>query len=203
MIHNSVQISQVEQIWGFMKYNLDMKNSNFDNQTLEKKDFEGEKFINCSFIQTEFKKCKFISCKFVNCRISALKLTDSIFIETSFVDSKVEGVDWTKAIELRELAFENCDISYSNFNMLNLPNTKIINCIAKECAFSATNFTGSILTGTDFEGSRFFKTNLTKADFRDAKNYWIDIRDCNLKDAKFKSPEALNLLRATGVQVEV
>ena len=186
-----------------MKYNLNMKNSNFDNQVLEKKEFEGKKLINCSFIETELKKSKFISCKFVNCRISALKLTDSVFIETSFVDSKVEGIDWTKAIEIRELAFENCDISYSNFNMLNIPNTKILYSIAKECSFSETNLTGSILTGTDFEASRFFKTNLSKANFRDAKNYWIDIRDCNLKNARFKSPEALNLLRATGVQVEV
>ena len=82
------------------------------------------------------------------------------------------------------------------------PRLKIINCEAKEVDFIETDLTGGVFTGTDFEGSRFFKTNLTNADFKGARNYMIDARNNTLKKTKFSLPEALSLLNGLDIIIE-
>ena len=54
----------------------------------------------------------------------------------------------------------------------------------------------------DFERSRFSKTNLSGADFRGARNYYIDVRNNNVKKARFALPEAMSLLGSFEVIIE-
>lgn len=55
---------------------------------------------------------------------------------------------------------------------------------------------------TDFEKSIFSKTNLYKVNFKGAKNYYIDIKNNNIKKAKFSLPEALSLLDTLDIEIE-
>ena len=52
------------------------------------------------------------------------------------------------------------------------------------------------LTDTDLLGTTFHQCNLTKSDFRNAKNYMIDLQTNNVKNAQFSLPEAMNLLQS-------
>jgi len=172
------------------------------NETIKAVEYEECEFNGCSFIGCTFQKCKFISCKIIGCVISAMNPVDSSFTEVEFSRCKVIGCDWTKAMQLHGLDFADCQINYSNFAMLKLAKIKMINCEAKEVDFTETDLSGGSFTGTDFERSVFFKTNLTKADLKGTVNYFIDPRNNTLKKARFSLPEALSLLSCLDIIIE-
>jgi uncharacterized protein YjbI with pentapeptide repeats len=171
-------------------------------ETIHEKTFEQCEFNACSFIECRFEKCRFLNCTFNSCVVSAVDLTNSRFIDPKFAKSKVLGIDWTKTKEISEPAFNECQINYSSFKMLKIPRTKIIKCEAKEADFTETDLTDGDFKNTDFEHSRFFKTNLTRADFKGACNYLIDVRTNTIKKACFSLPEAMGLLNGLDIFVE-
>ena len=167
------------------------------------KEFENCTFEKCVFIECVFENCRFIDCNFSECSISANKPFNSLFTNITFKDSKIMGFDWTKAKSVRLLNFERCNISYSNFSFIKLPNLKLLECIANEVNFSEADLTNGVFTNTDFTKTVFSKTNLTKADFRKAYNYGIDFNFNILKNAKFSLPEAASLLKSLDIIIEV
>ena len=78
----------------------------------------------------------------------------------------------------------------------------MVRCAAKEVRFYETDMSDGIFTDTDFQGSTFFKTNLSRADFRRAKNYTIDLRNNVLKNACFSLPDVLSLLYSLDILIE-
>lgn len=178
--------------------------TNFDNLTLSNYkvteiEFEECNFTNCRFLDCEFVKCAFKYCMFDNCLISALMPVDTRFIEVTFKNSKVIGIDWTKSLSITRISFNNCQLNYSNFRFLKLPKTKIINSEVKEADFTEALLTESDFSGSDLEGSIFFKSDLMKSDFSSAKNYYIDARNNTINKAKFSLPEAISLLNSLDI----
>ena len=169
---------------------------------IQSKEFEDCTFEKCIFIECVFDACHFIDCSFVGCSISANKPYNSQFTNIVFKDSKIMGFDWTKARNVRLLSFERCDISYSNFSYLKLPELKLLECTAHEVNFNETDLTSGIFIKTDFLNSVFSSTNLTKADFRKAFNYGIDFNFNILKKARFSLPEAMSLLTSLDIILE-
>lgn len=172
------------------------------NETVEATEFEECNFVGCTFIGCELKKCKFLNCTFTNCLLSAVKFTGSSFIEIIFTQCKVIGIDWTKTGQLRDLQFDKCEINYSNFTLLKIPKMKILDCIAKEVDFTEADLQESVLQNTDFENSIFNKTNLSKADFRGAINYYIEVKNNIISKARFSLPEAISLLKSLNIEVD-
>lgn len=166
------------------------------------KTFEECVFDDCRFIDCAFEKTRFLNCRFNGCVISAIKVTGCRFYQPVFQKGKVIGIDWTRALLLKEPEFYGCQLNYSNFRMVKMPRAKMINCEVKECEFAETDFTGAVFTGTDFEKSRFFKTVLAGADFRGARNYSIDITNNAISKAKFSYPEAVSLLNHLDITIE-
>ncbi len=175
---------------------------NIGKEIIKGVEFEDCQFINCTFLETTFQKCLFLDCQLDGCNISALNPLSSRFNDVRFENSKVIGLDWTKADQIQELSFNNCQINYSNFRMLKLPKIIITNCQAKELDFTETDLKESNLSGTDFEKTVFYKTNLTKADFRGSKNYYLDIHNNTLTKALFSLPEAISLLASLNIVLE-
>jgi fluoroquinolone resistance protein len=170
---------------------------NLDSLRFEECEFEG-----CSFIKSKFYKCKFLNSRFKACVLSAVNPLESHFVEVHFTDSKVIGCDWTKAHRVEDLDFSGCQINYSNFKLLKLPGLKLLNCEAKEVDFIETDLSRGIFKNTDFENSRFFKSNLSLADFRGARNYSIDVKNNTLKKTHFSLPEALSLLNSLDIVLD-
>ena len=169
---------------------------------IQNKEFEECSFEKCIFIECIFDNCRFIDCEFRSCSISANKPYNSQFTNIIFKDSKIMGFDWTKAKNVRILSFERCDISYSNFSYIRIPQLKLIDCVAREVNFNESDLTSSIFTKTDFSLSIFSGTNLTKADFRKSINYFIDFKFNILKKTKFSLPEAISLLQSLDIILE-
>lgn len=178
----------------------------------EKKVFSAIEFYNCTFencylLECLFQKCTFTHCTFINCDISALKVTNSKFIEVVFESSKVIGVDWTQAGKVGSymplsLKFFQSTLTYSTFFGLNLAHIEVVKCIVHEVDFTDADISEGNFRETDFLESKFHNTNLSKADFRQARNYTIDPRANIVKKAKFSLPEAMTLLSGFDIILE-
>ena len=183
-------------------YKNTFKNIITSNSTIQNIEFEECLFSKINLTNCKIEKCRFLNCKFENSVLSAIKPVNSTFNIVMFNECKALGFDWTLAVKIESLAFSNCQIDYSNFRFLYLPNLKLINCVAKEADFTEADLEGADFTGTDFERSRFFKTNLPKVNFQKAKNYLIDIKNNNIRKAQFSYPDVLGLLNNLDIKIE-
>jgi uncharacterized protein YjbI with pentapeptide repeats len=188
----------------FLKYNLDKKfeKINLSKEIFKEIEFEDCEFLECSFLETKFERCRFINCKFTNCMISAIDISNCYFSEIFFLNSKVIGIDWTKAQLIQVLNFNKCKVNYSNFRFLKMNKIKMIDCEAKEVDFSGSNLSDGNFENTDFDKSIFVETNLTKVNFRNAKNYYLDAKKNIIKGAHFSLPEALTLLSSLEIYLD-
>ena len=177
-------------------YNKTFKglNSN-NNRSIHLKEFYDCTFKNCACIENDFIGCRFVDCVFEECDLSIVKVKRCVFRGVTFKDTKIIGVNWTESAIPVSVDFFDSVISYCNFMGLNLKGIRIIRCTAKEVNFVETNLTQASCKFTDFSGSQFLNTNLTRADFSDAKNYSISPDSNLLKKTKFSLPEAVSLLQ--------
>ena len=174
----------------------EFQNLNYNNIEFDYLSFEDSTFTNCKFQQCDFRGTKFLNCSFINCDLNNIKVENTIFQECSFTESKLNGINWSSSQKLKIKVMKKCNISYSTFMNLDLRKIKIIDCIAHESDFRETNLQNSIITGTDLTGTAFYKSNLSGADFRNSKNYDIDVLNNKISKAIFSPIEALSLLKS-------
>ena len=172
------------------------------DENISSKEFEDCRFESCSFSNCVFTGVKFINCTFSGCSLSVMKSPGSRFLETQFTKCKVIGFNWAKTSSVRSLAFTECQLNYSDFSYLKIPGTKMLACEAKEVDFTEADMTESDLQNTDFENSRFYNTNLTGADFRGTRNFYIDVKNNVLKKARFSFEGAVSLLNSLDIIIE-
>ena len=156
-------------------------------------------FKNCNFSEAAFINCELHGCRFSGCDLSLVCVKDSQFKGVQFIDSKAIGINWAKASwprlgGLESIDFTGCALNYASFFGLRLKGRKLSGCTALEVDFAEADLTDADCTGTDFQKSRFLNTNLTRADFTDARNYIISPLLNKIKHAKFSLPEAMSLL---------
>lgn len=174
-------------------------------QIISKIDFEKCKFVKCVFQKTFFKECSFTDCTFEESDLSLLNVSNSSFNNISFKNCKAIGVDWTKSkreILPISLSLDECKINLSSFNGLTIEKLKIINCSAKE-----VDFRESILKEVDFsysnlEKSIFHNTDLTSANFTQAKNYSIDFNNNKIEKSIHSVPRVISLLKPLNIKIE-
>lgn len=173
---------------------------------LEDKEFEGCTFKQCDFSEATFKHCKFIDCEFSQCNLSLLNIEYSQFSDVSFFESKLIGINWTKAtwpslLFSSPLAFYKSILNDSSFYALDLQEIVIEDCKAHHVDFREGNFSRANFTYTDFTESLFNKTNLADADFSNDSDYTIDIYENIIKGAKFSRFEAERLLYCLEIEL--
>ncbi len=176
----------------------------FDSINLKKvlisqSEFQRCHFNRCDLSQSVFTECRFDECTFQACDFSLVKFKDVYLRNSNFVGSKLVGIDWTGVSKTLSVDFKDCVLNLSNFSTMNLKKSKIVNCIAHEVSFAESNLTECDCNLTDFAGSVFSKTNLTKADFSDARNCAIDVRANTITKMKLSLPEALSLLETLDI----
>jgi fluoroquinolone resistance protein len=189
-------------ISGFEYENQEFKNVNLRQSLISRAEFQNCTFNKCDLSQSVFTECRFYDCTFQACDLSLVKLNGSYVRNSTFVGSKMIGINWIEASKQFSANFENCTINLSSFFGMSLKKMKLVNCIANEVDFSESNMTECDFTGTDFAESTFAKTNLTKANFTKAKNYSIDFRTNTLSKTKFSLPEVISLLDILDIIIE-
>ena len=173
---------------------VDLKQVLISQSELQRCDFN-----RCDLSQSVFTDCRFDDCTFQSCDLSLIKFKEVHLRNSTFTGSKLVGIDWTGVAKTFSADFSDCVLNLSNFSAMNLKKRKIVNCIAHEVSFAESNMTECNCRLTDFAGSVFSKTNLTRADFTDARNYIIDVRANTTTKMKLSLPEALSILETLGI----
>jgi uncharacterized protein YjbI with pentapeptide repeats len=130
----------------------------------------------------------------------------SKFTDVSFRESKLIGIDWTKAdwpnyLFHSPVFFEQSILNDCSFFGLNLPELVIRDCKAHNTDMREGDFNHADFTYTDLSYSLFGNTNLSEADFSEASHYDIDIHSNTLKGATFSRFEAVRLLESLDIKL--
>ncbi len=178
-----------------------------DQDVIETSEFINCRFNNCNFSGLHLQEARIINCEFISCDLSLLQVPNSSFAGVIFSDSKLIGVDWTRANWVREvlgnsLTFNKSILSHSTFIGLTLKGVKFVDCVAHNVDFRETDLSQSDFSGTDLTDSLFHKTNLTMANLELARNYQISPELNKITKARFAFPEALSLLYSMDIQLE-
>ncbi len=177
-------------------------------QTFSHVDFVGCIFDRCIFTEGAFSHCSFTDCRFVGCDLSLARVPGSRFTDVRFASSKLLGIDWTKGGDavisklFLSVHFDDCLLNYATFFGLALRRGRFVGCIAREVDFREADLTEAVCSTSDFTGSKFHHTNLTKADFRHATGYAINPATNTVAKARFSLPDAVSLLSAFDIVIE-
>lgn len=178
----------------------------FSGIELNAKEFDGCTFKDCNFSETIFKRCNFVDCEFTKCNLSVASIEYSKFSEVAFCDSKLVGINWTKAQWSRlvfnsPVKFYKCILNDSSFYGLAFQEIVIEECRAMNVDFREGDFSRANFSYTDFGGCLFGKSNLRDVDFSEATNYDIDIYQNTIDGAKFSRFEAVRLLECLPIEL--
>ncbi len=180
----------------------------FDNKSIIANEFHECTFTSLAFSEGIFEQCRFVNCLFQDCDLSLMQVPGTYFSASKFERCRAIGVDWTQAdwssVALRlPITFKESSIDHSTFIGLSLPAVQITDSSAKNVDFREANLTQAKLNGSDLSESLFSNTNFTKADLRGAVNYHIKPGDNVLTGARFSFPEAMSLLYAMDIVLEI
>ena len=177
-----------------------------DGQILRGRVFEDCGFIGCNLAEATFADCKIVDCTFTRCNLSNAKLGGSRFTNVEFVESKVVGIDWTRATWPRvavgpPLRFRQSILNDSTFFGLALEDLAIEDCKAHGVDFREAKLARASFQRTDLANAMFGKTDLAGADFTGAAHYAIDVFDNRIERARFTRAGAVALLDSLGIEL--
>ena len=190
-----------------------MLDNYFDSEEYSKIDFSKTKikkgeYDNCTFIKCNFEgihasNIQFVECEFIECNFSNAIVKDTAFKDVNFINCKMIGVKFNECDPfLLQFTFSYCQLNFSSFYQLKIPNTKFINCNLQEVDFTETDLSNTFLDSCDLKLAIFERTNLEKTDFRTAFNFNINPENNRLKHARFSKGNLLGLLLEYKIVVE-
>ena len=182
------------------------KDLNLSHALLKSNSFNECRFERCIFEEAHFRNCRFVNCLFKNCDLSLVQIPNCSFSGARFENSKVIGINWAQAHWSDKalwdpIEFKKCSLSHSTFLGVDLNGIKMLRCEAINVDFRETDLTQADFSFTDLRDSLFLNANLSRADFRYARNYTIDPSQNTLKGAKFSLPEAMSLLYSMNIEI--
>lgn len=113
------------------------------------------------------------------------------------------GINWTEIRKGGDFVFRSCKLDYGFFQSVDFRAIQFYDCTLREADFSGANLSKVVFKNCDFSGSSLANVNIEKADFRGSRNYFIDPKLAKMKEAQFSFPEALVLIEALGVKLEM
>ncbi|MFV0395203.1 MAG: pentapeptide repeat-containing protein [Coprobacillaceae bacterium] len=164
-------------------------------------------FVNCNIQENNISDCLFKQCTFKNCTIINNDFSLTYLSENDFEDCTIIGVSWAELVNNNHLfspinSISNCVLRYNDFYEMKLTDLDFSNCDFTGSIFESCNFTKTSFKKSEFKESTFTSNNLSLADFRQAKNYFIDPSHNIIKQAKFTYPDVLNLLASFNLEIE-
>jgi fluoroquinolone resistance protein len=174
----------------------------YDDKNLDSIYFDDCTFIKCDFSKAIFYGCKFTECTFINCDLSLASLKSCTFNDVKFENCRLIGISWSSCQEPFDVTYKSCNLSQNSFHLLDLRQMKFVNSLIRDTGFEECNLERTLFETCDLELTSFIKNNLKKANFETSKNYLIDPKQNDIKDALFSLPEALSFLSLLPIKLK-
>ena len=178
--------------------------SSLENVTFSPSDsFRACTFRSCHFEKTNFSRIAFSNCTFQSCTFSGVILKEASFQEVKFVACKIAGFNFSHCSQLsQEIEFVDSMLLYCLFININLRHFQFSKSVLENCELANSDLKGMRFSETSLRGSMFVLCDLTRADFRTAREYCFDPSKNKLEAAQFSLPECAALLLPFGCKVE-
>jgi len=195
-----MELGEKNEYWSEKFEGLDLSESEISS-----KKFDGCTFTDCNFSEATLGRCEFVGCEFTKCNLSVVNIEYSKFSDVVFRESKLVGINWTRAswsslVINSPIEFYKSIVNDCSFSGLSLQGVVLEECKAHRVDFRDGDFSNANFTFTDLSGSLFGNTNLTGANFSDAGNYDIDIYRNKISRAKFCRIDAIRLLGSLNIE---
>ncbi|GAA5129035.1 pentapeptide repeat-containing protein [Luteolibacter yonseiensis] len=174
---------------------------NWSDRTVGRVEFCGCEFRNCTFERTVFSDCSFEDCLFDTCDLTLAGIVGSSFSSVTFRNCKLHGIAWHKVGFSFDASFLDSQLDYSSFFGMKLNKIRFTGSRLKEVTFVDAVAREADFSRCEFKDTVFLQTDLSRADFTGARNYAIDVRENQVKGAKFDLPEAVSLLSSFGIRI--
>lgn len=189
----------------------------YDNQIIEEVKLEKEsfadieftecEFINCIFEECSLRRCKFNDCKFVDCNIVSLKAEDSQIRGLEFKHCNLIGIHWSELISKEQILspirkMSDCLLKYNTFMDMDFRKFDFESNVIQDSLFDECDLRDSSFKGCRLERTQYVHSSMQKADFREAREYQIDIETNKLSSARFSFPEVISLLKSIGIRID-
>ena len=177
---------------------------NLESQLIENAHFIECTFSHCNFFEMKIKNCVFDRCSFRSCTCAGTDFKYTDLKNNDFHHCSLVGISWDElktknGITLPFTAFENCVLKYNYFVKLKLNQFSFQGNVMEECYFEDCRMEKTNFQGCQLKNTKFAKNNLAFSDFREARDYMIDVQTNKVKIARFSYPEAVNLLTGLGI----
>ena len=160
-------------------------------------------FVECDISESDLRDVRFIECEFVNTNLSNCNLYKCSFQNVVFRECKLLGLLFERSDQLNfSLRCYDCNLSHSSFFGMKLSQSVFEDSILHGVGFEEAKLVESTLVSCDLLNARFEKSDLSKCDFRDSKNYQINPEMNMIKGAQFSYPEVLALLDKYKLKIE-
>ncbi len=180
-----------------------LQQNSYENEIFEdvawSNDLEDVEFYNCTFKNSSFQSCRLIecsfdSCEFIQCNLSLIEIKYTSFLDVKFIDCKILGVNWGEAGGFLSASYDGCLLNNNVFADMNLTRFKFTSCLLGEALFSNTKMRYSVFDDCDLSQCQFHQADLSHADFRTSRNYFMNATTNTLQKTMFSLPEAVSLL---------
>lgn len=168
--------------------------------------FEDCHFEQCNFSYAQLTFCQFIDCSFSHANLSLAQLIHCSFSSCRFNACKLVGVDWTRIAWSNlstgsDLQFYQSKLNESSFHNMQLACLVIDQCQVHGVDFREAKLNNSRFVDSDFYNSLFLNTKLSCVDFTGSTNYYINLLNNDISEAKFSRLESSRLLELIGLEI--
>lgn len=174
----------------------------YKDKSLDTIYFDNCTFLKCDFSKSDIYNCKFLECTFIDCDLSINEIKSCTFNDVTFLKCKLLGLSWSSSEEPFNVKFDSCNISQNSFHLLDLRAMKFLNSSIIDTGFEECNLEKAVFDNCNLEQSVFLNNNLKKANFEASKNYLIDPKFNDIKNAIFSLPEALSFLTLLNIRIK-
>lgn len=175
----------------------------FSISPIMKGEYDSCRFEYCNFENVHASNIQFVDCVFVHCNFSNAIVKNTAFKDVVFNQCKLMGVQFSECDPfLLQLKFSNCQLDFSSFYQLNIPNTNFVNCSLNSVDFTESNLEKAVFNSCNLKNAIFDTSNLEKSDFRTAKNISISPDENKLRGAKFSINSVSGLLNKYQIVIE-
>ena len=184
-------------------YNENFNKIDHSVTKIVKGEYDNCTFTNCNFENIHASNIQFIECEFIDCNFSNAIVKDSAFKDVNFINCKMIGVKFNEVNPfLLQMSFKDCQLNFSSFYQLKIPNTKFTKCNLEEVDFTETNLTNSLFDKCELKRTIFDQTNIEKSDFRTAFGFEINPDNNRLRGARFSRSSIDGLLFKYKIVIE-
>jgi len=148
--------------------------------------FTGATLFEANFSDAVIENCIFDKADMAGAILTGLHLKHSSFVNTNFEGASLDNIKVSSGTSMKNAIFNNCNLSYADFQYIDLSFAQLENAIMYEIYLCNSNLNGANLRGAELSSSNLEKASLAGAQLRNAIFDNSNMKFANLENADLR-----------------